>query len=56
MTDYVHDLRPKLWIHGHTHDRCDYVIGDTRVIANPFGYPKELRSNEMFEPALQVEI
>jgi predicted phosphodiesterase len=56
MTDYVRDLRPKLWIHGHTHDRCDYVIGDTRVIANPFGYPKELRSNEMFEPALHVEI
>jgi hypothetical protein len=36
--------------------RCDYVIGETRVVANPFGYPKELHSNEMFEPTLHVEI
>jgi predicted phosphodiesterase len=56
MTSHVRELRPKLWIHGHTHDRCDYVIGETRVVANPFGYPKELRSNEMFEPALHVEV
>ena len=26
---------PKLWIHGHTHDRFDYMIGDTRVICHP---------------------
>lgn len=27
-----------LWIHGHTHTAFDYMIGDTRVICNPFGY------------------
>ncbi|KKW12964.1 MAG: Metallophosphoesterase [Candidatus Gottesmanbacteria bacterium GW2011_GWB1_49_7] len=42
---YVHDVsrlveyaQPKLWIHGHTHDPVDYMIGDTRVICNPMGY------------------
>lgn len=28
----------KLWIHGHTHEVFDYMIGDTRIICNPRGY------------------
>jgi len=28
----------KLWTHGHTHERYDYMIGDTRVVCNPRGY------------------
>ena len=28
----------KLWIHGHTHSRHDYTIGDTRIVCNPRGY------------------
>lgn len=32
---------PKLWIHGHMHNRSDYMIGNTRVIAWPRGYPNE---------------
>jgi hypothetical protein len=32
---------PKLWIHGHTHDSFDYMVGETRVICHPKGYPKE---------------
>lgn len=27
-----------LWTHGHTHERYDYMIGDTRVVCNPRGY------------------
>ncbi|MBI2896581.1 MAG: metallophosphoesterase [Deltaproteobacteria bacterium] len=30
-----------LWVHGHTHVRCDYVCGKTRVLCNPHGYPDE---------------
>lgn len=33
--------RPQLWIHGHVHSTWDYKIGDTRVMANPLGYPYE---------------
>lgn len=27
-----------LWCHGHTHDPFDYMVGTTRVCANPRGY------------------
>lgn len=57
-------LRAKLWVHGHTHDSCDYRIGDSkrsvRVICNPRGYPlgwmKHEHENEQFDPKLLVEI
>lgn len=40
--DWFMEFRdPKLWIHGHIHDVCDYYIENTRVICNPKGYPKE---------------
>lgn len=32
---------PALWIHGHIHEAADYMIGDTRVLSNPVGYPGE---------------
>lgn len=28
----------KLWVHGHTHSSCDYIIGETRIVCNPRGY------------------
>jgi len=28
----------KLWTHGHTHEPFDYMIGSTRIVANPRGY------------------
>ena len=28
----------KLWTHGHTHEKYDYMIGSTRVVCNPRGY------------------
>ena len=27
-----------LWVHGHTHIKCDYTISNTRIVCNPFGY------------------
>jgi predicted phosphodiesterase len=56
MAPHVRERQPKLWIHGHSHDRCDYLLGKTRVVANPLGYPNELRSLEAFEPSFQVEV
>lgn len=35
--------QPELWCHGHMHDSSDYMLGNTRVLANPRGYP--VRSN-----------
>ena len=31
----------KLWCHGHMHNTSDYMIGDTRIVANPRGYYDE---------------
>lgn len=46
---------PKLWIHGHTHDRFDYMIGETRVICHPRGYPNELDDYMRYAPKI-VEV
>src|SRR5260221_2285820 len=56
MASYVRERQPKLWIHGHSHDRCDYLLGKTRVVANPLGYPNEPGSLEAFEAAFQVTV
>ena len=46
MTGLMAVGHPRLWLHGHTHSPCDYVVGDpqlgeTRIVCNPFGYPRE---------------
>jgi dTDP-4-dehydrorhamnose 3,5-epimerase-like enzyme len=28
----------KMWTHGHTHHKFDYMIGSTRIVCNPRGY------------------
>ena len=30
--------RPRLWIHGHTHDSFDYFVKGMRVVCNPRGH------------------
>ena len=60
MESTIERTKPSLWLHGHTHDGCDYTAGSantTRVVCNPKGYPRERRS-EFFEfnPKLVLEI
>lgn len=39
LSEYILDHpQIKLWTHGHTHDKFDYMIGSTRVVCNPRGY------------------
>jgi predicted phosphodiesterase len=47
--------QPKLWVHGHTHDRFDYMIGETRVICHPRGYNGEHYDHKNYKPLI-VEI
>lgn len=51
----IFEQQPALWVHGHTHDSCDYRIGATRVVCNPFGY-KDHEENPRFDAGLTVEI
>lgn len=45
--------QPRLWIHGHTHDALDYMVGNTRIVCNPRGYSGEA---VVFNPSLIVEV
>lgn len=47
-----------IWIHGHTHDSFDYMIGQCQVICNPCGYPRHTGASEnhQFNPCLIIEI
>lgn len=53
LSELIEEGRPKLWVHGHTHDSVDYVVGHTRIICNPRGYNEE---NSLFNPTLVIEI
>jgi hypothetical protein len=61
-------VRAGLWIHGHTHESCAYVVRhetqetvlETRVLCNPRGYPQYGKSwrfeNTRFDPELLIEL
>ena len=50
----VEELSPNLWVHGHCHENSDYVIGNTRVVCNPRGYPGE--RNTDYESRFIVDV
>ncbi len=39
LAPLVERYQPALWIHGQTPQACDYLIGQTRIVCNPRGYP-----------------
>jgi predicted phosphodiesterase len=53
MELYIQSKKPKLWIHGHTHDPFDYSLEGCRVVCNPLGYPGE---NVHFDDRKIVEV
>jgi hypothetical protein len=54
LDGFIEEHQPRLWIHGHIHHSSDYLIGKTRVLANPRGYPDQ--GNAGFVPGLVVEV
>jgi len=46
----------KAWVHGHMHDPVDYMIGSTRVLANPRGYAGYEKQAEIFDPGFTFEV
>lgn len=63
LEDFIIQNRPKLWVHGHTHDSCEYNIFETKILANPKGYPlrfddngNEIYQNASFDPTLTIEL
>ena len=56
LDEFVASSGAILWVHGHTHSSCDYMIGETQVLSNPRGYPHESPRTTGFQSALTVEI
>jgi Icc-related predicted phosphoesterase len=54
LSEFILD-RPqiKAWTHGHMHNNFDYLVGDTRVMCNPHGYPGE---NDQFDFNFTFEV
>jgi len=48
----------KIWMYGHTHHSTDFVLGDTRVIANCHGFKSRWSISEGsgYDPDLIIEI
>lgn len=55
VSNLIAERQPALWIHGHTHDPCDYLVGNTRVYCNPLGYPSE-RSNPDWKKRIEIDV
>ena len=53
IDDVVANSGARCWVHGHTHTNFDYMLGNTRVLCNPRGYPDEETG---FKPDLTIEI
>jgi predicted phosphodiesterase len=55
LDDLVKSSSAKYWIHGHTHDKAAYSIGNCRIITNQRGYlPYD--PSEGFKEAVIVEV
>ena len=40
MVEIIEKYQPDFWIYGHTHECDDQIIGETRIISNQLGYPR----------------
>jgi Icc-related predicted phosphoesterase len=54
MDELIMERKPRLWLHGHTHSTCDHILGSTRIVCNPFGYPSETKKH--FNEKLIIEV
>lgn len=57
----IRRTQPELWIHGHIHVARDYMIGHTRILANPVGYSRRFgqfvqREHDAFDPRLVIDV
>jgi hypothetical protein len=55
LEDLILDESPNYWVNGHIHNHMEYEIGQTKVLANPLGYPKESSfSNYIEEMVIEI--
>lgn len=52
----IKNMKPKLWMYGHTHTGNDFTMENTRFVCNPRGYYFEPESRKTFNHNLIIEI
>jgi len=55
LSNEIIDQGPDLWVHGHTHNSFNYMLGKTRVVVNPYGY-KDVEVNPQYDRNLVIEL
>lgn len=55
LSEEILDTQPDIWVHGHTHDNHDYVVGKTRIVCNPRGY-EGYETNPNFDKQFLIEV
>jgi len=57
LDELVKRTRAALWLHGGEHDAADYMLGETRVLANPRGFSaRQEREVRPFQQDYCVEV
>lgn len=41
LDSFIKKSKIDYWLHGHCHNASNYLLGNTRVVCNPRGYPEE---------------
>ena len=53
---FIDVMQPTVWVHGHMHSSSDYMISETRIMANPRGYVNRPGYNQDFDPNFVFEV
>lgn len=56
LDQYIMDLKPDVWVHGHVHSSHDYMIDSTRILCNPRGYGSNYPENGSYNPEFIFEV
>ena len=57
LNDYIiQHPQIRLWCHGHVHSPFDYILGETRVVCNPFGYNNENNADLPYNYGTRIAI
>ena len=58
LEEDIFESQPVLWVHGHLHNSSDYMLDNTRIVANPRGYMTYDANdlNPTFNPNLVIEV
>ncbi len=55
LGEWIKELKNTTWMFGHTHDSMDFLLGETRVLCNPYGY-RGHEINKQHNPDLIINV